>query len=229
MADAAKKALRKSMNSLLRTLPMDVVSSESQRITDRVLAHPAFRQAQHIGVFLSFGTEYNTDQLIQHIFREKVAKGGTLYVPQVDPIKERNSIMRLVRVPRYEDFSSPERFRSGPFGILEPSTPFVPISPPTAPPPPEEVTLDDAFARARLDLIIIPGVAFDRNLGRMGRGKGMYDRFLAECESRGLHPYKMGVAFSAQMVPEVPRDAHDILLDAVITGAPTDGVYMRDS
>ena len=50
----------------------------------------------------------------------------------------------------------------------------------------------------------------------MGRGKGYYDRFLAQPEL--ANAYKMGVCFPFQLLPEVPVDAHDICMDEVLFG-----------
>mgnify|MGYP004447358323 CR=1 FL=1 len=63
-----------------------------------------------------------------------------------------------------------------------------------------------------IDVIVVPGVAFDRMGNRMGRGRGFYDRLLA-----ATHATKIGVAFSCQIVESVPTDAHDIAMDFVVT------------
>ena len=63
-----------------------------------------------------------------------------------------------------------------------------------------------------IDLIVVPGVAFDNNRNRLGRGKGYYDRFLVK------HPntYRLGVCFKFQIVPEVPTEPFDFPMDEVI-------------
>jgi len=63
------------------------------------------------------------------------------------------------------------------------------------------------------DLILVPGVAFDATRHRLGRGKGFYDRWLAE---RGA-AQAIGLSFDCQLVPTVPREPHDIRLDSVVT------------
>lgn len=62
------------------------------------------------------------------------------------------------------------------------------------------------------DLILVPGLAFDRSGRRLGRGRGYYDRFLA-----GQRAFKLGVCFSGQVVGEIPREDHDAAVDAVVT------------
>jgi 5-formyltetrahydrofolate cyclo-ligase len=83
---------------------------------------------------------------------------------------------------------------SGRFGIREPADHCIKIS------------------LNRLDLILVPGVAFDLRRRRLGRGKGFYDQLLAE--TRGM---KCGVAFDCQIVSEIPTDPHDISVNCILT------------
>ena len=64
-----------------------------------------------------------------------------------------------------------------------------------------------------IDLIVVPGVAFDNNKNRLGRGKGYYDRFLVH------HPnaYRLGVCFKFQIVPNVPTEPFDFPMNEIIT------------
>ncbi len=62
------------------------------------------------------------------------------------------------------------------------------------------------------DLIIVPGVAFDPQGNRMGRGKGYYDRFLVKYPT----VKKIGICFDFQLVEEIPAEPHDIRMDEVI-------------
>ncbi len=65
-----------------------------------------------------------------------------------------------------------------------------------------------------LDLILVPGVAFDRRGGRTGHGKGYYDKLL---EHRRANTPLVALAFECQMFPEIPMDDHDIYMDKVVT------------
>ena len=65
---------------------------------------------------------------------------------------------------------------------------------------------------ASIDLCIIPGLAFDNSGGRMGRGKGFYDRFLPK-----THGYKMGICFPWQIVPKIDCAPWDIPMDEVVS------------
>ena len=66
----------------------------------------------------------------------------------------------------------------------------------------------------RLDLALVPGLAFDRAGRRLGRGAGFYDRFLG---GLGTGATRIGVGFGLQVVPSVPRETHDLGVDALVT------------
>lgn len=91
-------------------------------------------------------------------------------------------------------FRVPTHFVLGPFGVQEPS--------------------DDspAIEVAELDGLLIPGLGYDHRGQRLGRGRGFYDRSLKE--ARGL---KVGVAFEFQRLREIPAEAWDQPMDAVVT------------
>lgn len=67
---------------------------------------------------------------------------------------------------------------------------------------------------ASLDLVVVPGLAFDPRGGRIGYGRGFYDRWLAAQRPR---PRAVGACFGVQVVDEVPRGPFDVDLDAVVT------------
>ena len=62
------------------------------------------------------------------------------------------------------------------------------------------------------DVVIVPGIAFDENLHRIGFGGGYYDRFLEQTDA-----IKIGVCFDTQIVERIPTDPHDVAMDLVIT------------
>lgn len=63
-----------------------------------------------------------------------------------------------------------------------------------------------------IDLILVPGVAFDVDTNRMGRGKAYYDKLLSS-----LKAYKLGVCFDFQLLKSVPTDEHDIKMDKIVS------------
>ncbi len=70
------------------------------------------------------------------------------------------------------------------------------------------------FPLEQIDLIIVPGLAFDRQGGRLGRGGGHYDRILGRKDCVGK---VIGACFASQIVSEVPREEHDSSMSAVLT------------
>ena len=74
--------------------------------------------------------------------------------------------------------------------------------------------IERAVVPATLDLILVPGVAFTRGGERLGRGGGFYDRLLA---SLPAHTCKIGVCFEAQILPELPVEAHDQRINLLAT------------
>lgn len=87
-----------------------------------------------------------------------------------------------------------ESLQPGAFSILEPIKPKTPI------------------VEKEIDLIIVPGVAFDRQCNRMGRGKGYYDRLLSTSKAP-----KIGICFSFQLLNSVPVESFDQKMDLIIT------------
>ena len=90
-------------------------------------------------------------------------------------------------------YSPEEELIKGAFGISEPTGTVV----------------TDYF---QIDLAIVPGMAFDKEGNRLGRGKGFYDRLLPH-----LTAYKVGICFPFQLVESVPTEATDVRMNAVIT------------
>jgi 5-formyltetrahydrofolate cyclo-ligase len=109
---------------------------------------------------------------------------------------------RRVALPRVEGRSIvPVAYRSGdpvkpaPFGALEPAT-------------------GDPVLPEEIDVVIVPGLAFDRRGQRVGYGRGFYDRFLGRLRPDAL---KVGICFTAQVVDEVPHGRGDRPVDVLVT------------
>lgn len=124
------------------------------------------------------------DEVQTHDFVNRWYKEKTLLLPCVD-----GDDLRL------RQYTGPECLKEGEqFGIGEPTGP-------------EFTDLE------RVQMIIVPGVAFDRMGNRMGRGRGFYDRLLKSTPKA----FKVGVAFNFQMVDLVPTEDFDVPMNAVIT------------
>jgi 5-formyltetrahydrofolate cyclo-ligase len=130
-----------------------------------------------------------------------IALGGE--VDTTDMIKEAKKSGKIVTVPVCKDnrvtlrpciLDEKSKLKEGPYGVCEPST--------------------KRFIRAKdLDLIIVPGLAFDKKGNRLGRGKGCYDRFLKILPKEAP---SIGLAFDFQILPKVPANTHDTSVNKVI-------------
>lgn len=69
------------------------------------------------------------------------------------------------------------------------------------------------------ELMLVPLAAFDRRGGRIGYGRGYYDRAIARLRGKGLSPVLIGVAFACQEADSVPMDDHDVPLPLIVTEA----------
>lgn len=124
------------------------------------------------------------DEVQTHDFVNRWYKEKTILLPCVD-----GDDLRL------RQYTGPECLIEGEqFGIGEPTGP-------------EYTELD------KVEMIIVPGVAFDRQNNRMGRGRGFYDRLLKSTPNA----YKVGVAFDFQMVENVPTEPFDVAMNTVIS------------
>lgn len=84
---------------------------------------------------------------------------------------------------------------------------------PQGPKPDQELHLPE-----NIDLVLVPGLAFSQDRHRLGRGGGFFDRLLG---GRAAQAFKLGVCFSFQIVESVPTEAHDIIMDAIVTESAT--------
>lgn len=92
-------------------------------------------------------------------------------------------------------YEGENRMKAGAYGIMEPTG---------------SVYEEDRYGD--IDLAIIPGMAFDKDGGRLGRGRGFYDRLLPKLG--GCR--KMGICWDFQLVDNVPKEEHDVAMDLII-------------
>lgn len=71
---------------------------------------------------------------------------------------------------------------------------------------------DEAVSIDEIDLVVVPGVAYDRAGNRVGRGKGFYDRLLRSCRAT-----MVGIGYDFQLVDQIDTEPHDVAVDIVIT------------
>ena len=179
-----KSFLRKELRRKLKALDPQERTWRSEKIVHELLGQPRFLTVEKISVYAATTTEVETRVLLEEARRRR----KKVYVPRLDPQKKQIQIVEIFDL---------KELRPGSYGILEP-----PLNPSRLGNPEE------------LDLVIVPGLGFDRKGGRLGRGFGCFDRFLLEARKA----YKIGLAFECQVVGEIPRETHDVFMDEVLIG-----------
>lgn len=194
-----KAQLRKEMKSLLKSLIPTEIQEQSALVINNALTVGAVENSGCPCIYLSMPQEVDTSLLIQ----EFLNTGRSIYLPKV--YGKKSGDMTMIKVSRYEDILA---FPKNVWGIPEPKI--------------EDITqLTDDYLE-EIDLMIMPGVAFDVNCARLGHGKGYYDCFLEKLikhkRTRGLPvPQLIALALEQQIVESVPVEEHDLLLDYVVT------------
>jgi len=177
-----KTALRKEIRAALQKFPAVTRAAASAQLCARLKEQSFWHSASSVLFFAPMPDETDVWPLLE----ETAAAGKNTALPRFDSADQTYVACRIQN-PRSE-------IAIGQFGIREPKRCCAEI------------------ALGRLDLILVPGVAFDLSGRRLGRGRGFYDRLLLE--TPGL---KCGVAFDEQIVGEVPADAHDLQMDFILT------------
>ena len=187
----AKAALRKQIRGALQIISPATRNAMSAQIRDRLKEQAVWKNAGSVLFFAPRPDELDLWPLLE----EALAGGKIVALPRFNPAGK-NYVACRVQNLRSE-------IAPGEFGIREPAARCAGIP------------LD------RLDLILVPGVAFDWHGHRLGRGKGFYDRLLA-----GTRGVKCGIAFDEQMVNEVPAGPSDVRMNFTMT--PVRGAEVAD-
>jgi 5-formyltetrahydrofolate cyclo-ligase len=149
-----------------------------------LLALPQYRAAQRLSVYLSMPTgEISTTEIV----RDAMNAGKQVFVPYTYQVSQKvggqpSSIMDMVELKSFEDFQG---FKADKWGIPTPSEDSIAERRNSfGGTGKSEGQWAQSSRGAGLDLIVVPGMAFDRNMGRLGHGKGYYDYFLGRCHSQ---------------------------------------------
>lgn len=191
----AKRRLRGKIRRAVAAMPPEARAEASRRICGTISGLDEYRSAHQILFYHALPDEADLGPLID----ETMGCGRDVLLPVTDLAGRRLRIASL---------ADPVRdLKPGAFGILEPRE-GLPLATPR-----------------HVDLILVPGRAFDPKGGRVGRGKGFYDGFLGGLRPRKSGgPFKLGVGFACQLVDSVPMLPRDVRMDAVVT---EDGVIRR--
>ncbi|MBI3306310.1 MAG: 5-formyltetrahydrofolate cyclo-ligase [Candidatus Omnitrophica bacterium] len=157
----------------------------SRKIIRALVRTVEFKQARNIMTYIPISGEVDTRTVLL-----SARKGHKkIYVPKINSSRKTIAAIRI---------SNPSlELKKGKYGILEPCGRHL-----------------SRLNPAKIDLVIVPGLGFDRSGGRLGRGAGYFDRFL----KRTKKAKKIGLAFREQMRKKIPMESHDVFMDRVIAG-----------
>ncbi|MCX7714574.1 MAG: 5-formyltetrahydrofolate cyclo-ligase [Clostridia bacterium] len=177
-----KEKQRAFMRKVRDKMSEDEVVQKSRKIREILFCTSFYKNADTIMTYLSAKNEPDTLEIV------KVAtqSGKKIVVPIAD-MKTNN--MRLSYLPTLDGLCRNS------FGILEPRGDFF-------------VPCDVQ----NVDLILVPGLAFDEKGGRIGYGKGFYDRFLTKTKA-----VFVALCYDFQVIEKVAAEAHDVFMDFILT------------
>lgn len=187
-----KRHLRALMKRMLAGIDEPAAAARSRELCDRLLASDLLGEGP-VMVFAPIPGEVDLGPLAEAL----VASGREICLPRMDWDARSMEPASVVSIDRERGGLVVRRH-----DVPEPST-SAPIVEPGS-----------------LSCVLVPGLAFDRDCGRLGRGAGFYDRFVERClNARGAEqrPIAVGVCFDEQLVDRVPTEGHDCPLDAVAT------------
>lgn len=164
------------------------LSSDKKRIQDEVLFNKLINSTEYMNANVVFVFVSCKGEVDTHKFiNHAIGSGKIVCVPKVISMKE-----GMIPVA----IQSLKELRPNRLGILEP------------------VSMDKKIDAENIELVIVPGLAFDKNGRRLGYGGGFYDRFLPFVKE-GVP--KIGIGYDFQIIESVPSEAHDFLLNYTIT------------
>jgi 5-formyltetrahydrofolate cyclo-ligase len=178
-----KKQLRQEILNKRRCLGAECILDESTSIAKHLCAWPTYLAAKTVMLFMSMPDEPQMNEVIEHAW----AHGKRVCIPHT---REDYGLMDAAEIGSFDDLVV------GQFDILVPDPAKLKIVEP-----------------GDIDLIVVPGVAFECTGERCGMGAGYYDRFLKQANKALL----IGVSLACQIVPNVPTDEHDYLVQYIVT------------
>ncbi|MDX2016622.1 MAG: 5-formyltetrahydrofolate cyclo-ligase [Planctomycetota bacterium] len=190
--DEAKRALRRAMKSTLASMGAPALAQASARVTETLLAREEVTRARAVLAFYPIEHEIDLRPLVATL----LARGVRVALPRVEWASRQMSAIELASPADVAPVRvGPVRVGAGgPVTLLEPAG-------------------NREIGPEALDLVLVPGLAFDALGGRLGRGAGFYDRFLGGC----VAARHVGVGLDAQVVEAVPMGPGDVPLHAVVT------------
>ena len=178
-----KKDIRSTILKKRSSMPRSEVQKKSKLIKEQIFQMQEFREAKTILFYVSYDNEVDTHEMI----KESLGMKKHVVVPKTDM---NNRTIICSSLTKWNDLLS------GAYNILEPRRECV-----------NEVSPES------IDLMIIPGVAFDCQGNRIGHGMGYYDRLL----QKKIITHCVGLAFELQIVESIPSEKHDVKVEKIVT------------
>lgn len=182
-----KNEQRLYLKTLRQAIPNELRQEKSLSISKQIILSSEYKSSKQIMVYLSFGSEVMTSHITQDIIKQ----GKRLIVPCCST--------NDFTITAYE-IENISELTVGSYGILEPDPKLI-----------ESGTLK-AVNKSSIDIVIVPGLGFDRSGYRIGYGKGYYDRFLSDFTGTTI-----GLCYSECLLKGVHHDKFDVKVDRVIT------------
>jgi 5-formyltetrahydrofolate cyclo-ligase len=182
---AAKIQIRDEIANTISALSASEIDEKTRAIESRLFDFANFLESKIALMYINSNLEVPTDSIIQKAY----SYNKIVVLPAFDPESFK---MTLMKVDAFEQELIP-----GPRKILEPDAGRCKIVP-----------MD------RIDIAIIPGLAFDEKGGRIGSGTGYYDRLIPRL---AITTRKVALTFEEQIVPQAPMESHDKHVDIIIT------------
>lgn len=180
-----KSEIRKIILNIRNNMTKEQVIEKSSIIMNKIISSEEYKKSQTVFIYMDFKNEVMTSDLIKSMLNE----GKTVVIPYTDTV---NTILIPVELHDIEN-----DLITSPFGYKEPKKEkIIPVDP------------------KEFDLIVVPGVVFDKRLNRIGYGKGYYDRILI---NKRNDVKAIAVAFELQVLDEIPFEEHDVKMDMIIT------------
>jgi 5-formyltetrahydrofolate cyclo-ligase len=193
----AKNSIRQEIKNKLKTLSIIQIEEQSLLVTNSLCYQQCYLQSKAICIYLSMKNEIMTLPIIKDAFN----KNKRVFIPKV--LGGKSEELVLYELSNYSEI---DNFPKSKWGIPEPTIEMV-------------NTKVDGINMNIIDLIVVPGVAFDIKCGRVGHGKGYYDCLLERINNFNTTPViTIGLALEEQVIQgEVPKESHDISLNYIIT------------
>lgn len=185
MLNMEKRELRRVVKERFRALGEDEKQRKSALLIERLGEILAQREASVVALFSPMNDEVQIIPLVEKLAREGRCR---VVLPRVESMADGEAEME------FYDYE-PTQMAVGAFGIIEPQA-------------------GEPCEASEIDVMVVPGVAFDRNGGRLGRGKGYYDRYISR---EGFRAECIGVCFDFQLFDELPTEPHDRAMDMVVS------------